>query len=57
MLNNFFGYIWIVRKFKLYVMIEWCIDVLNEVYNDVKVRSRQYFQERKYRVEIVVRVY
>ena len=25
------------RKFKIYVVIEWCIDVLNEVCNDVKV--------------------
>ena len=40
MLNDFLDIFGLFRKFKIYVMIEWCIDVLNEVCNDVKVRSR-----------------
>jgi len=34
-----------------YDVIEWCIDV------DESVIKTKYFQERKYRVEIVIRVY
>jgi len=37
LLNEFLDIFWLFRKFKIYVVIEWCIDVLNEVCNDVKV--------------------
>jgi len=40
LLNDFLEIFGLFIKFKIYVMIEWCIDVLNEVCNDVQVRSR-----------------
>ena len=39
LLNNFLGIFGLLESLN-YVMIEWCIDVLNEVWKDEKVRSR-----------------